>query len=150
MTGRSRRARPAGGNRRTGYRGSRPGHRRTGSRTRRDQGSAALEFLGVLPVLLLVALAGIQLGLVAYTASQAGTAARAAARAAAKYQAGVSGEAAGQAAVSDWLTASVGVVAGPDAVRATADVDIPSVFPGWTPGSIERSATMPREDVSTP
>lgn len=43
----------------------------------RDRGQVALEYLGFLPVLILVAMAGVQLGLIAYTAQQAGTAARA-------------------------------------------------------------------------
>lgn len=121
------------------------GRARSSAPAGRERGSAALEYLGVLPILLLVALAGIQLGLVAYTASQAGTAARAAARAAAKYQAGVSGQQAGQDAVSDWLQASISVDQGGDAVTATADVQIPSLIPGLDPGSVERSATMPME-----
>ncbi len=43
----------------------------------RDRGQVAIEYLGFIPILLLVALAAVQLGLVAYTAQQAGTAARA-------------------------------------------------------------------------
>ncbi|MCL2553125.1 MAG: pilus assembly protein, partial [Actinomycetia bacterium] len=58
------------------------GRRRDGGR--RDRGVASLEYLGMLPFLLLVALAGIQLGLAAYCAEQAGTAARTAARTAAE------------------------------------------------------------------
>lgn len=42
----------------------------------RDRGQVAIEYLGFIPVLLLVTLAAVQLGLVAYTAEQAGTAAR--------------------------------------------------------------------------
>ena len=41
---------------------------------------SSIEFLGFLPILLLVALAVVQLGLAAYAVQQAGTAARAAAR----------------------------------------------------------------------
>ncbi|MFC8014093.1 TadE family protein, partial [Streptomyces cinereoruber] len=48
----------------------------------RDRGQAAVEYLGFLPILLLVGLAGLQLGIAAYAAQQAGTAARASARAA--------------------------------------------------------------------
>ena len=51
-------------------------------RKNRDRGQVALEYLGFVPLLILVALAGIQLGLIAYAAQQAGTAARAGARAA--------------------------------------------------------------------
>jgi hypothetical protein len=105
----------------------------------------------MLPILLLVALAGIQLGLAAYVASQAGTSARAAARAEAKYQSGVSGEAAGQEAVSTWLQADVNVVENADSVIATTTIAIPSVIPGLDlPEPVTRTATMPKEDVSTP
>ena len=51
-------------------------------RKRRDAGQVAIEYLGFIPILLIVALAGIQIGAVAYAAEQAGTAARAGARAA--------------------------------------------------------------------
>ncbi|MFJ8788003.1 TadE/TadG family type IV pilus assembly protein [Streptomyces sp. NPDC102462] len=102
----------------------------------------AIEYLGFIPVLLLVALAGIQLGLVAYTAQQAGTAARAGARAASLRQ-DVGQACAG--AVSDWLadgtqcaTAELG-----DSVQVTATVHIPSVVLGWNFGDARKSATMP-------
>jgi Flp pilus assembly protein TadG len=121
-----------------------------------DRGSASLEFLGVLPILLLVALAGIQLGLAAYAASEAGTAARAAARAEAKYKAGVNGQKAGMAAVSGWLQGGTTISAptagdAPDSVKETATIEIPSVIPGITIfGPVSRSATMPKEDTTTP
>jgi Flp pilus assembly protein TadG len=120
----------------------------TGRFRRRDRGSASLEFLGMLPILLLIALAGVQLGLAAYTAAQAGTAARAAARMEALHDHPVSGSAAGTEAVSSWLRdgTTVTTTSGDDSVRATAKVDIPSVFPGFDPGSVQRAATMPRED----
>jgi uncharacterized protein (UPF0333 family) len=128
--------------------GAAPGN----AQNRRERGSASLEFLGVLPILLLIALAGIQLGLVAYTASQAGTAARTAARMAAKHDPPVSGEAAGLDAVSDWLRAGTQIqitTVGGDAVKATATIKIPSVIPGvdvFDP--VSRSATMPKEDTT--
>ncbi|MFE2425328.1 TadE/TadG family type IV pilus assembly protein [Streptomyces sp. NPDC059373] len=117
---------------------------------RQDKGSASLEFLGVLPILLLIALAGIQLGLVAYTASQAGTAARAAARMQAKYNPPVSGVTAGNNAVSDWLNPDI-AISNPtgDSVKATATIPVPSVIPGVTIfGPVSRSATMPKEDTT--
>ncbi|MEU1615780.1 TadE/TadG family type IV pilus assembly protein [Streptomyces sp. NPDC008238] len=121
------------------------------ARTRRprDRGSASLEFLGMLPILLLIALAGVQLGLAAYTAAQAGTAARAAARMAALHDPPVSGSVAGTEAVSSWLRDGTRIGTTGDAgdsVRATATVEIPSVLPGLRPGSVTRTATMPRED----
>ncbi|MFF9207415.1 TadE/TadG family type IV pilus assembly protein [Streptomyces sp. NPDC014791] len=115
---------------------------RTGRRPGRDRGQVALEYLGFLPVLLLVALAGIQLGLVAYTAQQAGTAARAGARSASlddDYQAAcvgaVSGGLAGGTTCS---SADLG-----EQVQVTATVHIPSLVPGWDFGEATRTATMP-------
>lgn len=116
----------------------------------RERGSASLEFLGVLPILLLIALAGVQLGLVAYTASQAGTAARAAARMEARYDPPISGQAAGTEAVSDWLDARIATEDTGDQVTATATVRIPSIIPGLGLNSVSRSATMPKEDTTTP
>ncbi|MER6530985.1 TadE/TadG family type IV pilus assembly protein [Streptomyces sp. NPDC001508] len=101
----------------------------------------AIEYLGFVPVLLLVALAGIQLGLVAYTAQQAGTAARAGARAASLRQ-DVGQACAG--AVSDWLAddTQCAIAELDDSVEVTATVHIPSVV-GWNFGDASRSATMP-------
>ncbi|MEU6340328.1 TadE/TadG family type IV pilus assembly protein [Streptomyces sp. NPDC046977] len=120
----------------------------TGRSRRRDRGSASLEFLGMLPILLLIALAGVQLGIAAYTAAQAGTAARTAARMEARHDHPLSGAAAGTQAVSSWLRDGTNVTTdgGGDATHATATIEIPSVIPGLSPGSVTRSATMPRED----
>jgi hypothetical protein len=128
--------------------------RRARRRVACDAGVASLEYLGMLPFLLLVALAGIQLGLVAYCGEQAGTAARAAARTAA--QSGPNGgtepdgERAGRAAVSDWLTVRFGWGGSDDdQEKATASVPVPSVLPGvhlFDP--VQRSATMPKEDTT--
>ncbi|GAA1884087.1 TadE/TadG family type IV pilus assembly protein [Streptantibioticus ferralitis] len=107
---------------------------------RRERGSASVEFLGFLPILLLVALAGVQLGLVAYVGTQAGTAARAAAR--------TNDPGAGTASVSGWLRGAtrVDVSGGDDAVQATVTIKIPSVFPGVSLfDPVTRSATMPRD-----
>jgi hypothetical protein len=112
-------------------------------RTRhRDRGQVAIEYLGFVPVLLLVALAGIQLGLIAYAAQQAGTAARAGARSASLQLGAQQGC---TEAVSGWLadrtscsTAELG-----EEVQVTADVDIPSLVPGWDFGQAHRTATMP-------
>ncbi|MDV9173230.1 pilus assembly protein, partial [Streptomyces sp. W16] len=46
-------------------------------RKARDRGQVAIEYLGFIPILILVTLAAVQLGLIAYAAEQAGTAARA-------------------------------------------------------------------------
>ncbi|MFE2013959.1 TadE/TadG family type IV pilus assembly protein [Streptomyces sp. NPDC059491] len=110
--------------------------------TPRDRGQAAVEYLGFLPVLLLVGLAGLQLGVAAYAAQQAGTAARAAARAASSDdEDGPDPETAGRAAAG-WAT-SVAVSEGGGEATATVTVRIPSVVPFWDFGDVTKSATMP-------
>ncbi|CAL9438677.1 hypothetical protein SUDANB6_02193 [Streptomyces sp. enrichment culture] len=108
----------------------------------RDRGQAAIEYLGFLPILLAVALAAVQLGLIAYTAQQAGTAARAGARSASLRE---SAQAACTAAVSSWLADGTDCPPsyGGDEVSVTATVDIPSIVPGWDFGDATRTATMP-------
>lgn len=138
-----RRGRPAAG---SGRAGRRPGASRRG---RADTGSASIEFLGFLPILILVALAAAQLGIAAYTAQQAGTAARAAARTASLDEPRTSPQAAGKAAMSGWLADGAGISSGGcggGEARATATVEIPSVIPGFDFGSAEKSATMPCDD----
>ncbi|MGW0625650.1 TadE/TadG family type IV pilus assembly protein [Streptomyces sp. NPDC002758] len=111
-------------------------------RDRRESGQVALEYLGFIPILVLLALAGVQLGLIAYTAQQAGTAARAGARAASLQ---LSAEAGCRAAVSGWLAdgTSCPSAYGSDEVTVDATVHIPSVVPGWDFGDAHKSATMP-------
>ncbi|GCD43353.1 TadE/TadG family type IV pilus assembly protein [Streptomyces paromomycinus] len=120
--------------------------RRRARRRRDDRGQVSVEFLGFLPILLVIALAVIQLGLAAYAVQQAGTGARAAARTATLDEADrkTTPEAAGKAAMSGWIAADAGVQAsegGGEAV-ATATVKIPSVIPGVEFGPATRSATM--------
>ncbi|MEV6960143.1 TadE/TadG family type IV pilus assembly protein [Streptomyces sp. NPDC051207] len=121
------------------YRRRDGGPRRAGGR---DRGQVALEYLGFLPVLLIVALAAVQLGLISYAAQQAGTAARAGARSASldgPYAADC------QAAVSGWVSARMQCARADhgDEVTVTATVDIPSVVPGWDFGPARKTATMP-------
>ncbi|MEW1900522.1 MULTISPECIES: TadE/TadG family type IV pilus assembly protein [unclassified Streptomyces] len=133
----------------------RPGRARdTGERPRpgraRDRGQAAVEYLGFLPILLLVGLAGLQLGIAAYAAQQAGTAARAAARAASSDdEEAPSPEAAAGAAVSGWIASRSSVSRGGGSGEATytVTVEIPSVVPFWEGlGSVKKTATMPMPD----
>ncbi|MET8561375.1 TadE/TadG family type IV pilus assembly protein [Streptomyces flaveolus] len=107
-------------------------------RPRRDRGQVAVEYLGFVPVLLIVGLAGIQIGAVAYAAEQAGTAARAGARAAALDQ---SYAQACADAVSGGIDVSCSAAPGDDAVTVTATVHIPAIV--WDLGSATKSATMP-------
>ncbi|MFD5163309.1 TadE/TadG family type IV pilus assembly protein [Streptomyces hawaiiensis] len=111
----------------------------------RDRGQVAIEYIGFLPILLIVALAAVQLGLIAYTAQQAGTAARTGAR-----SASLEGphEADCRAAVSSWLADETSCPAsfGADEVTVTAEITIPSVFPGKDNfGTARKTATMPRD-----
>jgi Flp pilus assembly protein TadG len=108
----------------------------------RDRGQVAIEYLGFLPILIIVAMAAVQLGLIAYTAQQAGTAARAGARSASLDG---SAQEACATAVSGWLADGTACPPsyGGDEVTVTATVDIPSIVPGWDFGDATRTATMP-------
>ncbi|MFI2202180.1 TadE/TadG family type IV pilus assembly protein [Streptomyces sp. NPDC020192] len=107
-------------------------------RERRDRGQVAIEYLGFIPVLLIVGLAGIQIGAVAYAAEQAGTAARAGARAASLRQ---DAQQACAGAVSSGITVSCAAGGGGDSVTVTATVHIPKIV--WDFGDATRTATMP-------
>ncbi|MEU9173958.1 TadE family protein [Streptomyces sp. NPDC048420] len=106
----------------------------------RDRGQVAIEYLGFLPILILVAMAVVQLGIVAYTAQQAGTAARAGARAASL---DLSAQDSCVNAISDWLSVDCAEGGGGDSVTVTATVQIPSIVPGWDFDPAVKSATMP-------
>ncbi|WP_409469964.1 TadE/TadG family type IV pilus assembly protein [Streptomyces sp. HC307] len=108
----------------------------------RERGQVALEYLGFIPILILVAMAAVQIGLIAYTGQQAGTAARTGARSASLNGPYVQDC---QNAVSGWLadgTACSSAELG-DEVEVTATVDIPSIVPGWDFGDANKTATMP-------
>ncbi|MCX3285299.1 pilus assembly protein [Streptomyces sp. NEAU-H22] len=113
----------------------------TGIRKGRDRGQVAIEYIGFLPILLIVALGAVQLGLIAYTAQQAGTAARTGARSASlegPYEADC------RAALSSWLNViSCAPSYGADEVTITATVEIPSLVPGWNFDPAVKTATMP-------
>ncbi|MFE9847851.1 TadE/TadG family type IV pilus assembly protein [Streptomyces sp. NPDC005576] len=115
---------------------------------RRDRGQVAIEYLGFLPLLLLVGMLAVQLGLAAYAANQAGTAARVAARSAGQdYPRGDAAQN-GRDAISDWLTGSdefhISLSGGAREVTATVRIKVPSVVPGVDWSWAERSATFPR------
>ncbi|MFD7667003.1 TadE family protein [Streptomyces sp. NPDC059788] len=135
--------------RREAVRGTGTARARRGGGPRRwrdDRGQVSIEFLGFLPILLIIALAVIQLGLAAYAVQQAGTGARAAARTATLDEADrkTSPQAAGKAAMSGWVGANAEVATseGGGEVLGTATVEIPSVIPGAGPWHATRSATM--------
>lgn len=120
--------------------------RGTGSRRRNrrldDRGVSMLEFAGFLPVLLLVSMAAIQLGLIGYGISQAGSGARAAARAASQNR---DGAAAGTAAVSGWLSPEVTAFRDGDTTKTTVTVHVPAVIPLLSPWTVVRHVTMPND-----
>jgi len=106
-----------------------------------------MEYLGFVPLLLLVGLLAIQAGLAAYAANQAGTGARAGARMASMSMGGCDRHAA-LGAMSDWTAHRATFPRGGssrDEVTCKVRVKIPRVVPGvdiW--GWAERSSTMPR------
>ncbi|MFF3729492.1 TadE/TadG family type IV pilus assembly protein [Streptomyces sp. NPDC002476] len=115
--------------------------------TRRDRGQVAIEYLGFLPLLLLVGLLAIQTGIAAYAANQAGTGARAGARAASMSMGGCD-KGAARDAMSGWTAKRAKFRPGGssfDEVTCTVRVEVPDIIPGvniW--GTAERSSTMPR------
>ncbi len=116
-----------------------------------DRGSSALEFAGMLPLLLLVALAAIQLGIAGYAVQQAGTGARAAARIAGQDDTAGGYTGAGKAAMSGWTAdrSAFSLTRSGDAVTVTTSVTIPSLLPGIDGfGSATRTVTMPRDHAA--
>ncbi|WP_079123333.1 TadE family protein [Streptomyces abyssalis] len=114
----------------------------------RERGASSLELAGMMPLLLLVAMAAIQLGVAGYAVQQAGTGARAAARIASQEDIAEDYAASGKAAMSEWTASrsSFDLGGGEDEVRVTTTVTIPSVVPGVDDfGDASRSATMPRD-----
>ncbi|MFG2354030.1 TadE/TadG family type IV pilus assembly protein [Streptomyces sp. NPDC048521] len=104
----------------------------------RDGGQVAIEYLGFIPILLIVGLAGFQIGAVAYAAEQAGTAARAGARAASLQQ---PYQQACADAVSGGMQVSCSAAEGDGSVTVTATVRIPKIV--WSLGDATKTATMP-------
>ena len=116
-------------------------------RTARDRGQVAIEYLGFLPILLIVGMAVVQLGLIAYAAQQAGTAARAGARAE-SLNPGTAQDGCVNA-VSDWLSVACVPAQNGDTVTVTATVTIPSIVPGWDFDPARKSATMPLDSTDS-
>ncbi|WP_328300535.1 pilus assembly protein [Streptomyces sp. NBC_00435] len=119
-------------------------------RWRSDRGQVALEYIGFLPILLLIALCGIQLGWSAYVVQQAETAARTAARAEARERG--AGSAAGLQSIRSNLAARavIDVDPSPDTVVVTVTLPINSIVPGVAPRSVTRTAVMPNDDPKGP
>ncbi|GAA1905221.1 hypothetical protein GCM10009716_13950 [Streptomyces sodiiphilus] len=128
---------------RTPYRAARPAPARRSPRS--DRGATAVEFAGWLPLLVLVALAALQLGFIGYAAQQAGSAARAAARVASQQETEDQYQSAGRAAASSWLQVAFTRQPCGEEVTVTASVTVPSVLPfmGGALGEASKSVTMP-------
>ncbi|MEU9256267.1 TadE/TadG family type IV pilus assembly protein [Streptomyces sp. NPDC048270] len=117
---------------------------------RSDRGQVAIEYIGFVPILLFVALCGIQLGWVAYAEEQADTAARTAARVQA--QKGQGGEAAGRAAISGGLasTAAFEWSNSADAISVKVTLTANSIVPGLDAHTASATAVMPNDDPKGP
>jgi hypothetical protein len=104
------------------------------------RGSASTELLGILPFLLLAALAAWQILLVAFTVTSAENAARAGSRAATR---GQDGEEAALEALSSWLRDDAD--ASLSGTRATVRIEVPILLPGLSNRdiSVSRSAELP-------
>ncbi|MEV6655275.1 TadE/TadG family type IV pilus assembly protein [Streptomyces sp. NPDC051219] len=113
----------------------------------RERGQVAVEYVGFIPLLLIVALIAIQVGIAGYAMSQASTAARTAARVAGQDDPVADPEAAGKAAISGWLADGTELEGGAsgDEATYTATVQIPSLIPVFDFGAATRSSTMPRD-----
>lgn len=107
-----------------------------------EGGAAGLEFVGVLPVLLLSMLAALQFGVAGWTVVATGEAARDGARA---LTVGHDPQAAARSALPGSLSpVSQSGSYTPDGYRHTVRVRIPSVLPGVDLPVVVRSAEMPR------
>ncbi|HEV7628507.1 MAG TPA: TadE family protein [Streptomyces sp.] len=118
------------------------------AREQPERGASSLELAGMMPLLLLVAMASIQLGIAGYAVQQAGTGARAAARIASQEDLADGYATTGKAAMSGWTASrsSFSLGGGDDEVEVTTTVTIPSIVPGVDDfGDAARSATMPRD-----
>lgn len=112
-------------------------------RTRcQERGAAAVEFIGVVPAIILAAVIALQLGIVGWSVVSAADAARAGARAA---SVNVDPQLAAERALPGRLAedAEMRGSHGGGGFRYTVSVRIPSIVPGITLPRVDRSADMP-------
>ncbi|MGW2593281.1 TadE family protein [Streptomyces sp. NPDC001515] len=117
-------------------------------RSARHRGQAAVEYVGVLTLLLITAMAVVQLGIAVYAKQQASTAARAGARVESDKGQSGRGEPVAIASLSRWLRDDVEdlrVDRGYDSVSVKVEIHIPSVVPMFDFGNVEKRVTMPRD-----
>ncbi|MFI8386205.1 TadE/TadG family type IV pilus assembly protein [Streptomyces sp. NPDC085540] len=114
---------------------------------RGDRGQVAIEFVGTVPLILLLVAAVWECVLIGYAFSLAGNAADEAARAGAVRGDGACAAAAGEHIASTWkMTSDCG--ASGDLYKATVTLQIPVFFPGLGFGAIDGTAgaAMEREE----
>lgn len=111
-------------------------------RRRDDRGSAAVEFIGIVPVLVLVTILCVEAFLLASSFSAAEKAARDAARAGSM---GEDGSAAARASLPDWATVESIDRYGCDGVCYQVRIRVPLVVSGLTSDrvTVTREASMP-------
>ncbi|MEV0266331.1 AAA family ATPase [Streptomyces sp. NPDC050617] len=113
-----------------------------------DRGQVAVEFVGVLPLILVVLVVVWQCVLVGYTYSLAGNAADKGARAGATGGAAACAGAAHQDLPGAWSAGTVDCGPSGDLAQASVDLKVPVLFPGvldW-PWPVRGSAAAPREE----
>ncbi|MFV0128069.1 TadE/TadG family type IV pilus assembly protein [Streptomyces sp. HMX112] len=125
----------------------------SGGRTRRasgrwgDRGQAAVEFTGMVPVVLGTCVLLWQAALVGYTYSLAGNAADEAARVGAVSGAGACQAAAQQHLPTAWTAQTSCADGGADLYRAEVSLPVPVLFPGFDiPVPVTGEASAARED----
>lgn len=112
------------------------------ARLRDDRGQAAVEFTGMMPIILITAVMLWQAALVGYTFSLAGNAADEAVRAATAADPGTRQQAcqeAGEKHLPDAWASEITCDPGTELVTARVDLDVPLLFPG----SINLPITIP-------
>lgn len=116
-------------------------------RCRGDQGQVAIEFVGMLPYILLVVVAVWECVLIGYAFSLVGNAADEAAREGAVHGAGACREAALEHISSGWDTPTVTCEASGNLYKARVTLNLPLLFPGFDIGvPIEGHGGSPNEE----
>ncbi|MEX0973116.1 MAG: TadE/TadG family type IV pilus assembly protein [Solirubrobacterales bacterium] len=114
--------------------------RQVASSRRREDGTASVELIGVVPFLLLAILVAAQIGLAGYALWSAGSAARAGARAA---LIGREADVVARRALPDSMRASAAIT---DDTDITVQVEVPRLVPGMPRLRLAAHATLGTDD----
>jgi Flp pilus assembly protein TadG len=106
---------------------------------RTQRGQATVEFLAMIPILVLVLVGAFQLFLLGFTMNETSSAARAAARAGSL---GEDYQGAGKDSLESWLKNYLASIT-KSGTRYTVTVNVPVIFPGIHGPAIGRSASIP-------